>query len=117
LKNSLTPKILNMIDQLWLWVLEGEQDKPDTVISCFPIVDLAYPDPQGLTNVLRCVKLRIFDEPASVQTGYDLAGLAAATCSRIYLDRESTLCFENNKSTLQFSELYEMEISDIVCLH
>lgn len=115
-KKGLQPKILTMVDQLWLWVLKGEQSKPDTVVSCFPVVDSAYPDPQGLTNVLRCVKLRILDEPASVQTAYDLAGVIAATCSRIYLDRESTLSFENTKSTLQFSELYETEIVDSVCL-
>ncbi|KAJ5174671.1 uncharacterized protein N7482_000548 [Penicillium canariense] len=114
MKNGLQPKILTMVDQLWLWVLKGEQGKPDTVVSCFPVLDPAHPDQQGLTNVLRCVKLRLLDEPASVQTAYDLAGLIAAMCSRIYLDRASTLSFENTKSTLQFSELYETEISHII---
>jgi hypothetical protein len=115
-KNNLQPKILTMVDQLWPCVLKGERGKPDTVVSCFPVLDPVHPDQQGLTNVLRCVKLRLLHEPASVQTAYDLAGLIAAMCSRIYLDRASTLSFENTKSTLQFSGLYETEISDIVCL-
>ncbi|KAJ5369278.1 uncharacterized protein N7496_009038 [Penicillium cataractarum] len=113
-ENGLKPNILTMVDQLWLWVLKGEQGKPDTVVSCFPVLEAADPDKQGLTNVLRCVKLRLIDEPASVQNAYDLAGLIAATCSRIYLDRASTLSFGEIKSTLQFSELYETEISDII---
>ncbi|GLI82009.1 hypothetical protein PoHVEF18_010409 [Penicillium ochrochloron] len=71
-----------MVDQLWLWVVKGEQGKSDTVISCFPVLDPAHPDQHGLTNVLRCVKLRLLDEPSTVQTAYDLAGLIAATCAR-----------------------------------
>jgi hypothetical protein len=117
-KNEMQPRILTMVDQLWLWVLNGDQGKPDIVVSCFPDVEQqeasAQPDPHGLTNVLRCIKLRLLDEPSSVQTAYDLAGLIAATCSRVYFDRASTLSFGNTKSTLQFSELYETEISDIV---
>ncbi|GIJ92506.1 ankyrin repeat and death domain-containing protein 1A [Aspergillus pseudoviridinutans] len=64
MKNDLRPKILTMVDQLWLWVLKGERGKPDTVVSCFPVLDPAHPDQQGLTNVLRCVKLRLLHEPA-----------------------------------------------------
>lgn len=94
-KNGLQPKVLTMVDQLWLWVLKGEQGKSDTVISCFPVLDPAHPDQHGLTNVLRWVKLRLLDEPSTVQTAYDLAGLIAATCSRVYLDRASTLSFKN----------------------
>ncbi|OJJ70526.1 hypothetical protein ASPBRDRAFT_208262 [Aspergillus brasiliensis CBS 101740] len=101
-------------DQLWLWVLKGEQGKPDTIVSCFPVLDMAYPDPRGVTNILRRVKLRLLDEPYLVQTCYDLAGLITATCSRVYLDRASTLSFGTTRSSLQFSEVYETEITDII---
>ncbi|RYP91578.1 hypothetical protein DL770_002292 [Monosporascus sp. CRB-9-2] len=112
------PRILTMVDQLWLWVLHGLNGKSDTVISCFPFVEqegiLKHPDPYGLTDVLRRVKLYILDAPSSVQTAYDLAGLIAATCSRVYFDRASILSFEDTKSTLQFSELYETVVRNTI---
>ncbi|GKZ18051.1 hypothetical protein AbraIFM66951_006568 [Aspergillus brasiliensis] len=114
MRSNIQPRILTMVDQLWLWVLKGEQGKPDTIVSCFPVLDMAYPDPRGVTNILRRVKLRLLDEPYLVQTCYDLAGLITATCSRVYLDRESTLSFGTTRSSLQFSEVYETEITDII---
>ena len=115
-ENNMQPRILTMVDQLWLWVLYGGSGKPDIVVTCFPLVETQgiteHPDPDGLTNVLTCVKHRLLDEPASVQTAYDLAGLIVATCSRVCFDRASVLSF--GKSTLQLPELYETEISKIV---
>ncbi|GKZ32130.1 hypothetical protein AbraIFM66950_001289 [Aspergillus brasiliensis] len=114
MRNNIQPRILTMVDQLWLWVLKGEQGKPDTIVSCFPVLDMAYPDPRGVTNIPRRVKLRLLDELYLVQTCYDLAGLITATCSRVYLDRASTLSFGTTRSSLQFSEVYETEITDII---
>jgi len=37
---ELEPKIITTVDQLWLWVLNGEDGLPDTVVTCFPHVDL-----------------------------------------------------------------------------
>jgi hypothetical protein len=127
-KNRLQPQIITMVDQLWLWVLKGVDDQPDTVVSCFPdvgnakarkagtVIDL---DPGGQTNVLERVKHCLLAEPYSIQTAYDLAGLIAATCSRIYLDPGSTMSVTNGEDQwgLQFSELYQTEISDIVSIH
>lgn len=117
-KNGTRPGVLTMVDQLWLWVLNGADGEPDAVVSCFPAAGkpgtLGHPDPLGLTDVLRRVKLHLLDSPSLVQTPYDLAGLIAATCSRVYLDRSSILSFDGADSTLQFSEIYETEIRNIV---
>ncbi|KAE9365823.1 hypothetical protein N431DRAFT_487728 [Stipitochalara longipes BDJ] len=123
-KECLMPRIITMVDQLWLWVLEGVDGQPDTIISCFPEVGNADPrkadtvrhlDPGNQTNVLEQVKHHLLAEPYSIQTAFDLAGLITATCSRIYLDPGSTLSVSNGMDRwgLQFSELYQTEISDI----
>jgi hypothetical protein len=123
--NRLQPGVITMVDQLWLWVLEGVDEQPDTIISCFPEVGNTDPakagvvrdlDPESRTNVLERVKHHLLAEPYSIETAYDLAGLIAATCSRTYLDPGSTLTVANGRDKwgLQFSELYQTEISDIV---
>lgn len=119
---GLRPRIITMVDQLWLWVLSGEGSLPDTVVTCFPHVgkgggenDENDPDPEGLTSVLQRIKRSLLDKSFRVQTAYDLAGLIAATCSRLYLDPGSTLTFRKGPTMFQFAELYETEISNIVC--
>ena|SRR2546421_5758180 len=115
----LEPRVITMVDQLWLWLLVGADGRADTVITCFPHRDtwksskdpgdhLQDPDPHGLTDVLRNIKLHLQDEPSSVKTAYDLAGVIASKCSRAYLDTGNT------EKTLQFSEIYETAIGDVV---
>ena len=113
-KREAGPKVLTMVDQLWLWVLNGGPGKPGIVVTCFPhIGQRTDADPEGVTDVLRCVKLRL--KESSVESAYDLAGLIAATCSSVYLDPASILSLNGaEKTTLQFSELYETEIGDVV---
>lgn len=101
---GLRPRIITMVDQLWLWLLGGAGGLPDTVATCFPHVGKAKgehdADPNGLTDVLRRIKLYLLDMSFRVQTAHDLAGLIAATCSRIYLDPGSTLGFQDGQTTL-----------------
>lgn len=115
-KGDLDPRVLTMVDQLWLWVLNGGPGKQDTVVTCFPrIGQKTNADKEGVTDVLRCIKLRLLE--SSVDSAYDLAGLIAATCSRVYLDPASTLSTSSSKgveTTLQFSELYGTEIGHVV---
>lgn len=125
IKEGMALGITTMVDQLWLWVLEGVDGEPDTIISCFPEVGNADArkadhvrnlDPSNQTNVLEQVKHHLLVEPYSIQSALDLAGLITATCSRIYLDPGNTLSVTNGRDRwgLQFSELYQTEISDIV---
>lgn len=102
--SDLEPKIITMVDQLWVWVLSGANGQPDTVVTCFPHVGNALegetdpdPDPDEFTSVLRRIKRYLLDMPFRIQTAYDLAGLIAATCSRIYLDPGSTLSFQDGR--------------------
>lgn len=110
-------KVISMVDQLWLWALLGANDRPDTVISCFPSKDYAQssgnskdpsnPDHEGLTDVLNNIKLQMLSEPFSVRTPYDLARLIVATCSRAYLKPSHA------KKVLQFAEIYEEAIGSV----
>ncbi|KAK4238350.1 hypothetical protein C8A03DRAFT_33643 [Achaetomium macrosporum] len=117
---GLRPRIMTMVDQLWLWVLSGADGQPDTVVTCFPHVGKAGgendeddPDPDAFTSVLRRIKLSMLEKSFRVQSAYGLAGLIAATCSRIYLDPGRTLSFQKGRTIFQFAELYETEISNI----
>jgi hypothetical protein len=111
---KLEPKVLTMVDQLWLWVLKGGPEKPDVILTCFPHIGQdTDADPEGVTNVLRCIKLSL--KESWVESAHDLAGLIAATCSGVYLDPASNLNMRGaEKTTLQFSELYGTEIGDVV---
>lgn len=124
-KQRLEHKVITMVDQLWLWVLDSTRTQPHTVISCFPEVGNADEaqikivqglDPESKTSVLEQVKHHLLAEPHAIRTTLDLAGLIAATCSRIYLDPGSTLNVSDGcvDWSLQFSELYQTEISAIV---
>lgn len=120
---ELQPRILTMVDQLWIWVLGGAGSQPDTVVTCFPHVE-RDPNPNAPTSVLRRIKRSLLGTPFRIQTAHDLAGLIAATCSRVYLDPGSTIPMELNSgrrsefqagpTNLQFAELYGTEISGIV---
>jgi hypothetical protein len=107
-----------MVDQLWLWVLKNTDGGMDTVISCFPALEPSEqtraPDPTLRTDVIRSISRYIRDEPSSIQPAYDLAGLIVAKCSRVYLDKGSTLNFEGSHNSVLFSEVYEATISHIV---
>jgi len=110
--NRLKPKVITMVDQLWLWVLNGVGDKPGTVVSCFPHAKQTDPyGSDGLKDLLDHIHDNLSKASSSVETAYDLAELIATTCSELYLDPGSTLGFENDQATLQFFDLYEAELS------
>jgi hypothetical protein len=100
-----------MADQLWLWVLRKTDAGVDTVISCFPAVDPFEqkhpPDPTLRTDVLRSINRYMRHEPSSIHSANDLTGLIAAKCSRVYLDKGSTLNFGDGHDSVLFSEIYE----------
>lgn len=119
-------KVLTMVDQLWLWVLAGQGDQPDTVISCFPerpkatpgsessetrgSIELPYDpdDTYGTTDVLGHIKVHLLNNPSSVGSCHDLARLIASKCSGAYFDMGSS------DERLRFPEIYEMAIGDVV---
>jgi hypothetical protein len=117
-RNKLEASVITMVDQLWLWVLKNTEDGVDTVISCFPAVDpneqKPPPDPTLRTDVIRSISRYMRDESSSIQSAYDLAGLIAAKCSRVYMDKGSTLNLGNSHDSVLFSEVYEATISNIV---
>jgi len=65
-------------------------------------------DQKGLTDVLANVLRYIQNEPQAVKTAYDLAGVIASRCSRTFLNPSSA------SRIVQFAEIYEGAISDIV---
>ena len=120
-------KVLTMVDQLWLWVLAGQGDQPDTVISCFPErTRVEYPPPSpdrapgsfklpydpdvkyGTTDVLGHIKVHLLDNPSSVRSCHDLAKLIASKCSGAYFNMGSS------DERLRFPEIYEMAIGNVV---
>ncbi|PMD60285.1 uncharacterized protein K444DRAFT_588846 [Hyaloscypha bicolor E] len=117
-KKGIEPKVLTMVDQLWLWVLDGTDGRLKTVVTCFPSRMLPPemvgsdstkdPDPKEFTDVLGHIKSHFLAEPLSVKTAYDLASVITSKCSRAYLDNGS---MEEN---LRFSEVYETAISDLM---
>lgn len=107
--NSLNPRVLTVVDQLWMWVLVGADGHADKVITCFPQICSSQDDmPNSDRDVLQQIKTHLQTEPTSVKTAYDLAGLIASKCSRAYLDLGS------RDRRLQFSEIYEMSIGEVV---
>lgn len=106
-----------MVDQLWLWILLGPSGKAQAVVTCFPSRDwpndsrdssskIHVLDPQRTTDVLQITKSYIQQRPDAVKTPYDLAGVIASRCSRALLDHSADM--------LDFAEVYENSISDIV---
>ncbi len=116
-------KVTTMVDQLWLWVLVGTDGRADTVVTSFPhgttgrstsgsnSLPPKDPDPNGLTDVLSNILLHMLTEPSLVKTAYDLAGLIASECSRAYLNTANTGI---TAKVLQFSEIYESSIGNVV---
>lgn len=114
-------RAITMVDQLWLWVLKGSKGKPDMVITCFPPVEKFdsglkenYLDPYDDTDVLECIKKHLRTEPSSVQSAHDLAGVIVAVCSRNYLDPATTLALNGRNTRVQFSDVYETAIGNLV---
>ncbi|ORY12883.1 hypothetical protein BCR34DRAFT_286855 [Clohesyomyces aquaticus] len=114
-------RVVSMVDQLWLWVIRGSGGQPDTVVTCFPSVgkisvdeSYAHPDPYDDTDVLESIKRHLRDNPSTVGNANDLAGVIAAVCSRNYLDPGTTLSLSAQKTGVQFSDVYETAIGDIV---
>ncbi|KAL4874565.1 hypothetical protein BJY04DRAFT_224908 [Aspergillus karnatakaensis] len=106
------PRVTAMVDQAWLWVLVGPSGRADTVISCFPTIERTQAkdgaDPDCVTDVLQNDMLYMFDNPMAVKTAYDLAGVIAGSCSRIFL-RPSRA-----PDSLRFTAIYQRAISTIV---
>ncbi|KAF8853541.1 hypothetical protein BDZ45DRAFT_75687 [Acephala macrosclerotiorum] len=112
---NLNPKVISMVDQLWLWVLPGAGDQVDTVITSFPsrehvssTLGVEDPDPYDFTDVLRSIKMQLLAERSSVRTACDLAGIIASQCSKAYLD------IGTMNERPGFSEIYEIAISDVM---
>lgn len=113
-KSGNVPLTAIMVDQLWLWILLDPSGKAQTVVTCFPSrdwLDVNEPngeilDPQRTTDVLQTTKSYIQQRPDAVKTPYDLAGVIASRCSRALLDHSTDM--------LDFAEVYENSISDIV---
>lgn len=109
-----------MVDQLWLWVLVDQSGKAKAIVTCFPSRDWfdvgvkASPSTQAkpildrrrTTDVLQSTISYIQQWPDAVQSPYDLAGVIASRCSRALLDPSTDM--------LNFAEVYENSISDIV---
>jgi len=74
-----------MVDQLWLWVLDGTDARLNTIVTCFPSRILPPEiigndcskdlDLRRFTDVLGYIKSHLLVEPLSVKTAYDLAGV------------------------------------------
>ncbi|KAF2110783.1 hypothetical protein BDV96DRAFT_635365, partial [Lophiotrema nucula] len=120
-------KTMTMVDQLWLWVLQGSDGQPDTLISCFPTVGTLehteferhldgkpHPDLYKRTDVLGNIKKHLGDEPSSVRSAHDLAHVIAACCSRNYLDPSTTLDLGPERHGIQFSDIYESTIGNMM---
>ncbi|EHK17408.1 uncharacterized protein TRIVIDRAFT_226365 [Trichoderma virens Gv29-8] len=109
-----------MVDQLWLWILVGQSGKADTIVTCFPSRDWSdvgmnttepaetkpILDQRRTTDVLQITKSYIQHRPNAVKTPYDLAGVIASRCSRALLDHSTDM--------INFAEVYENSISDIM---
>ncbi|KAI8937014.1 hypothetical protein NX059_006237 [Plenodomus lindquistii] len=117
-RHGLEPQVLTMADQLWLWVLRDTEGAETTVVSCFPDVDRLkqhnrldwFRRPEIMNSIVR----HMTDEPLSIQSAMDLATLTVARCSRIYLDKGSSLSFGKGFPSVLFSEIYETTISKLV---
>lgn len=117
------PKVVAMVDQLWLWILVGDSGKADTIVTCFPtsqktrnsksqgIDPAGEPDPNGVTDVVQNVIIDLVSQTQLVETPYDLAGVIASQCSRIFLNPSTAA------RALQFSEVYWSAIGAVVSLN
>ncbi|RYC58665.1 hypothetical protein CHU98_g7543 [Xylaria longipes] len=98
-------RVLTMVDQLWMWVLPKCGESPPTIITAFPQrSDREGEQPTALVSniVGKCRDL-------SDRTGYEVAEVIVAECSRIYLDPTS-----NRNHTVQFPDVYEASIGKIM---
>lgn len=115
-KEKPEPLTAIMVDQLWLWILVGPSGKAQAIVTCFPSrdwLDVNQESEQRLTldarrttDVLQITKSYIQQRPFAVKTPYDLAGVIASRCSRALLDHSTDM--------INFAEVYENSISDIV---
>ncbi|KAJ8133193.1 hypothetical protein O1611_g433 [Lasiodiplodia mahajangana] len=112
--NANQPKVVAMVDQLWLWVLVGSSGRADTIITCFPSTDTIQstgssgPDPHGFTDVFQNVMLYMLYESQAVKTPYDLAGVITSICSKVFLQPSRA------RKVLQFAEIYQSAINNII---
>ncbi|KAL7960284.1 hypothetical protein V8C34DRAFT_67533 [Trichoderma compactum] len=109
-----------MVDQLWLWILVDQSGKAKAIVTCFPSRDWSdvgvnasaltqtkpMLDRRRTTDVLQSTRSYIQQRPEALKTPYDLAGLIASRCSRALLDHSTDM--------LNFGEVYENSISDIM---
>ncbi|KAI0384250.1 hypothetical protein F5Y04DRAFT_278254 [Hypomontagnella monticulosa] len=108
------PKVVAVVDQLWLWVLVGPSGRADTVITCFPgddhltKRDRSEVDPDCVTDVLQNILLHMLYEPQAVKGAYDLVGVITSRCSRAFLEPSRA------RRCLQFSEIYDSAIGNIM---
>lgn len=101
--------VLTMVDQLWLWLLPECGGAPPTVITAFPQRSNRIESNKSkamtalVSNILgRCSELTEWSAGA-------IAQVIVSECSRIYFDTMS-----NRHEMLQFSEIYETSIGEIV---
>ncbi|PTB54059.1 hypothetical protein M431DRAFT_145036 [Trichoderma harzianum CBS 226.95] len=114
------PLTVIMVDQLWLWILVDQSGKAKAIVTCFPSRDWSdvelkaslftqkrsILDQGRTTDVLQSTRSYIQQRPDAVKTPYDLAGVIATRCSRALLDHSTDM--------LNFAEVYENSISDIM---
>jgi hypothetical protein len=109
LKNSI---VLTMVDQLWLWVLPGNEKSPPTVITSFPqrsnrVDSRGRRNDEKQTSLFKNIIAQSRDR--QVENGHGLAEIIANECSRIYFDTMT-----DRDRSLQFLEIYATSIGDIV---
>ncbi|KAL5092346.1 hypothetical protein Trisim1_001603 [Trichoderma cf. simile WF8] len=109
-----------MVDQLWLWILVDQSGKAKAIVTCFPSRDWSdvgvslswltrtksILDRRRTTDVLQSTRSYIQQRPDVVKTPYDLAGIIAKRCSKAL--------FGHSTEMLNFADVYENSISDIM---
>lgn len=93
-----------MVDQLWIWILEGEESSKDTVITSFP--DTGEPSEFFNLKTLLMKELRGNNDRPLIHSAMDLANLII----------KSSVDFMKRKGPLTHSlqESFQSSISDVV---
>lgn len=111
ISKGLEPTVLTVVDQLWLWVLGGDNRRADAVITCFPQRDSSKDvDRHDFTDILRNIKLKLSQDAGAICGPWDLASMITSECSRAYLTIGAL------EETPGFSETYELAVGDVVCI-
>lgn len=107
-----TEKAVTMVDQLWLWVLPGFGNSPDTVITSFPQRSNRIGQSGKTSDKFTALMSNIIQQSHNhpVTNGYGLAEIISNECSRIYFEPR-----KERDQSLQFLNIYATSIGEIVC--